>query len=42
MPLLLGWFVVTIVVTSLIMACIYYLDSRSGSDAGDEREGTRA
>jgi hypothetical protein len=42
MPLLLGWFVVTIVVTSLVMACIYYLDSRSASEPGDEREGRRA
>ena len=42
MPLLLGWFTVTIVVTSLVMACIYYLDSRSASDAGDEHAGRRA
>jgi hypothetical protein len=41
MPLLLGWFAVTLVVTSLVMACIYYLDGGSASDADDEHAGSK-
>lgn len=36
MPLLLGWLVVALVLTSLVMACIYYLDIGSAPDSDDE------
>jgi hypothetical protein len=42
MPLLLGWLAVTIVVTSLVMACIFYLDSDSVGDGDDEHAGSEA
>jgi hypothetical protein len=42
MPLLLGWFAVTIVVTSLVMACIYHLDSGRTSDEGDGNAESKA
>jgi hypothetical protein len=41
MPLLLGWLAVTLVVTSLVMTCIYYLDGGRTSDAGDEQAESR-
>ena len=40
MPLLLGFIAVSVVATSLVMAGIYCLDSRSTAEADDERTGS--
>lgn len=38
MPFLLGWFTLSLIATSLIMALIYHIDGPSAPTAEDERK----
>jgi hypothetical protein len=42
MPFLLSWFALALVATSIVMACIFYVDGGSTPSAEHAREGTKS
>ncbi len=41
MPFLLAWLSLMLVLTSIVMACIYFVDKATGAHSEDEIEGAR-